>query len=477
MSAAEFAQLLTVGLIALAGASLLILALAGGVHFEPHIRKTGSVLLPALLLFGLAASTMLSGRNTSLYGLSANIVQATSSGAEVWVLRLVTATAMGIAIVIVGAAYLRKTKSNSSAKLLFIAFFTYFLASYVASGIFGTDFSLSHKTFYPLLVIYALYITADQEARQLVRLSRNLLLLVLIVGLCLITVEPDLVLQKSYQGFIPGLSFRYWGLASHANNIGPLSIFLVLLLCWTPYKSRLLTLLAISVAGISLGLAQSKTSLVAAVLVVTVFILRWWHLAVFKDRFGRAGSVAALCAGIVVAVSAFALAIYFANHYLHPIDSLVYKLQGRGTILTGREQIWAITVAEWQRSPIFGYGPNLWGNEFSARFGYSGIATNAHNQLFDTLGSAGVLGVVSLLVYATVFVRYAFLLAESTKWVSIALAVFLAARCVTEVPLKTINITTSDFFMHAVIVGIFMRAAVRLSKEKSQDIQSSNAGA
>jgi hypothetical protein len=42
--------------------------------------------------------------------------------------------------------------------------------------------------------------------------------------------------------------------------------------------------------------------------------------------------------------------------------------------------------------------------------------------------------------------------------------VLILLRGVTEVPLEAGNIATSDFFMQAVIVGLFMRASTAKSK-------------
>lgn len=457
MSTAEIIQLLIISVIATGGSIFLVIGVAGGVHVEPYIRRQASALLPALLLFGFAASTLISGRNASLYGLVGNILEDSGSGRGVWILRIATAMAVGISSLIVVSAFLRKPDEKNPARPLFFAFSIYFVFSYVVSGIFGTEPTISHKTFYPFLIMFGLYLTSDQGEELLLRLVRDGLLVMLITGLCLIPVAPDLVLQRGYVGFIPGFSYRYWGLASHANNIGPLSIFFFLILCWLPYRSRAMVMFAIAVAGITLIISQSKTSLVSATLIAGIFMVRWWWQAVFSNKFGRCVSAAVISLSMLAVL--VVLVAFVADMYSQPMEKLLNKIQGRGTILTGREFIWKITVAEWERSPIFGYGPALWGEEFSARFGYLGIASNAHNQFFDTLGSAGIVGATSLIVYAAALVFYAVRLADPSNWLSIALIVFVLTRCISEVPLKTMNITTSDFFMHAVVIGLFMRSA------------------
>jgi O-antigen ligase len=360
-------------------------------------------------------------------------------------------------------ALVNKTRTAVAARPLFLAYSLYFFAAFVANGFLGTEFSISYKTFYPYIVICALYVTSDYDEAMLLRLVRDGLLVFLIAGLLLIPVQPDLVMQKGYSGFVPGLSTRYWGLASHANNVGPLAVFFFLIVCWYPYKKWPVTMLAVTVAVVTLVLAQSKTAIAAAGLVGGLLAARIWINAVFNNAHGRVGSVYAL--GATMLAAALGLLLVVTGRYQKPFEALLAQIEGRSGFLTGRDRIWTITLAEWQKNPLFGYGPDLWGTEFSNRFGFLGIASNAHNQFFDTLGSAGIFGVVSLAVYAAILLTYAVRLAASTQWISVALLLFFAARCLTEVPLKTINITTSDFFMHAVVLALFMRAAVRLERQ------------
>lgn len=466
MSTAELIQVLILGTLALGSAVALTVGFAGGLHFEPLIRKLSSAWLPTILLFALGASTLISGRNASLYGVTSNLVTEGASGYSGWVLRLSTAFTVGMSALMVASALLGKKVPKNAARPLFLAFSLYFFATYVVSGIFGTEFSISHKTFYPFLVVFALYVTSEYDEALFLRLMRDGLLVFLVVGLCMIPIRADLVMQKNYQGFIPGLSSRYWGLASHANNIGPLAVFFMLVTYWVPYRKWFFALPAIGVAVLTLVLAQSKTALVSAVIVAGVFVVRLWFNAIFGRGNKRNSGVLALAALLVI--TALVLVIFVADIYTRPLENLLLKIQGRGTFLTGRENIWSITIAQWHANPLFGYGPSLWGEEFTARYGYLGIASNAHNQFFDVLGSSGIFGVAAFVVYVLVLCQYAIRLAGPSKWISIAMLLFIAIRCVSEVPLKTMNITTSDFIMHAVLLGLFMRAAVRNEKSTQQ---------
>jgi exopolysaccharide production protein ExoQ len=472
MTAAEITQYIIYGTVAFGAAVVLLFGFTTGLQVEPYIRKTGTALIPAVLIFGLGASTLFSTRDTNLYGIAGQLISQGQSSIETWILRLSTALAVGISTLVIAAAFLKKRKEVNAAKPLFIAFSIYFFTAYIANGIFGTDPTMSYKTFYPFVVVFALYMTSDNDGELMTRLTRDGLILLLFVGICLIFIRPDLVLQKNYRSVIPGLPGRFWGLSSHANNIAPLAIFTFLMICWVPYKSWIFNMFCVVICAITLLMAQSKTSYISFILIALIFLARKWYQAIFDKKSNSTTGLIAI--GIAMLFISLALILFISDIYSRPIENLISNIQGRGTLLTGRENIWSITIAEWYKNPLFGYGPNLWGDEFSARFGYLGVASNAHNQFFDTLGSAGVIGISGLAIYLFILFKYSFMLANSSKWIAIAFVAFLSVRCISEVPLKTVNITTSDFIMHAIILGLFMRAAVRRESNLAPNTSSLN---
>lgn len=465
MSFFELIQILLYGSVVVLLTIVVTLCFAGGVHFEPYFRKISSGWLPVVLLLAIGLSTLVSGRNVSMYGIMSDLVTGNSSAYTTWILRLSTATVVGISCLILASSILAKASINNAVRPLFLAFVFYFFATYVVSGILGTVLFISYKTFYPVIVVSAMYLTSDYDEKTLLQLVRDGLFIFLLLGLLIIPINSSLVMQEGYQGVIPGITLRYWGLASHANNIGPLALFFLLIMSWLPYKKLSFRVIGITVAAVVLVLAQSKTTFVAAFILATMFALRAWFKAVSSSK--AKPELGVLASGCLIIFAVLVGIIFISELYTRPLEYFLNAIQGRDALFTGRENIWRITMAEWYRNPIFGYGPSLWGSEYSARMGYSGIASNAHNQILDVLGSAGIFGVVAFLIYFSVLCRYAIHLATPTKWISIALLVFIATRSVSEVPFKLINITTSDFFMHAVIVGLFMRASIREAQNKT----------
>jgi O-antigen ligase len=387
--------------------------------------------------------------------MAGNLSEGPSSSAGVWILRLCTLSTVAFSAMVVASAILSKRPAPKESRALFVAFCVYYFCAYVINGVFGSVPDVSYKTLYPILIVSGIYIASNYSSETVLRVTRDGMLAFLVVGLLILPFKMDLVAQRGYSGLVPGLSFRYWGLASHANNIGPLALFFALITLLHPYRTKMLNCFAALIVGVTLVLAQSKTALGATLIVAAVLILYISFRAIFRNAYGFIGSAITLSVAMLIS-TVFLLSI-IGDFYHHFFDVILAKIQGRDTLLTGREFIWQITMNEWRASPIFGYGPGLWGTEFSARNGYFGIASNAHNQAVDTLGAAGIVGLSALTVYVTTLGYYAFKLAHRTHWVSIYIFLFVLIRCVTEVPLKTINVTTSDFFMHCIILAIFMR--------------------
>lgn len=440
-----------------------------GLHFERKFGKFAVDLIPSLLLASIGISALVSNRNVSNYGIANAAIGVGSAGISYWVLRATTAIVIGVSVVVIAAHFVTRDKSQKTGSVLFFSFMAYFLGTYIVSGIFGTEPAISHTTFYPLLVVAALYLTSDRQSLMLTRHSRDLLFGFVALSLVLLIVYPQIVRQDGYNAILPGISFRFWGLASHANNMGPLSLFLLLLLVLRPYASRLLTGVAMVMAIVSVLLAQSKTTWIAAIIIFLVLIIRFGFNNLRAPEKYHDISIAKILtlSFFIVLVTAVFLAM-MAGWSDALSEFFGRPLNDAGTLFTGRDKIWSITLRHWLDNPIFGYGPEIWGEVFGRKWGYSGIASNAHNQILDVLGTAGVFGLVFFIGYFLVLIRYAILLSPVTKGVSIGFVVFIFVRGISEVPLKLENITTSDFVMHLIVIGIFMQLASR-QKNKVPD--------
>ena len=118
--------------------------------------------------------------------------------------------------------------------------------------------------------------------------------------------------------------------------------------------------------------------------------------------------------------------------------------------LTGRTSIWADTLAEFERYPWFGYGPDLWGVEYRIRLGKL-FAGQAHNQFIQTLGESGLIGFSLLLMYLGVLLRLALRTFSASRGLSLALYLLILVRCITEAPLRGV-VNDWTFFTHATLL-------------------------
>jgi O-antigen ligase len=376
-----------------------------------------------------------------------------------WILRLSTAATVSISVVVALSAILRKNLGESFGWPLFAAFTAYFMSCYVISGILGSEPSFVHNNFYAIIVFFAAYATRDQSLDRFVCWSRDGLNIFLCMGLLVGIIFPPVAVQLGYAGIIPAVTFRLWGVATHANNLGPVAVVFILLLWWKPYRWWGLNLLGATAALTSLLLSQSKTAWIAG---AAAFVVLWGYRvarAIHTKKSIKPITVAqfSLISAPFILLSSLLIVIGIGVESGHA-DHLLHYLDKQAVTLTGRDAIWSITMQEWQLNPLFGYGPRLWSDEFAYRMGYLGVASNAHNQFVDVLGSSGVVGLLSLLVYLFLLFKYAWSSVGNTRGVSLALAIFILVRCITEVPFKTGNVTTPDFVMHFILFTVLLRA-------------------
>ena len=102
--------------------------------------------------------------------------------------------------------------------------------------------------------------------------------------------------------------------------------------------------------------------------------------------------------------------------------------------LTGRDRIWAVAYDEWQRSPVFGYGPTMWDVAFRAAVGMP-FASHAHNQFMDTLSRSGAVGAGALIIYAATLLVLSIRFTKASRGLTLALFLGIVLRAVSEVPL------------------------------------------
>ncbi len=417
-------------------------------------------LLPAMLAL-TALDVLGSGRNlTETYAQLQRSAEAAAPLMERGALQIWAQRALSLLLI---AATLQRIVPHvacgrpAPAPVLSVAFLVYWAASIAAPGLLGAHPRVSHEYAYPLLLGLALTLVGPRESRRMLRLLRDALFASMAAGLPLLALQRGLVLDSGYdQGWIPGLP-RYGGLANSPVMMGLLAQ-LALLLLWThPYRRRWLYRTAWALGLAILLVAQSKAAWLSFLVGGACLLGAQGRLQQVLGDPRRTTAAIGLCLCLILV----ALATL--------VGTVVMDLPGRIaaflgtsdgaqlTSLTGRDRIWLVAMDEWRDHPLFGYGLPIWNSEYRHEVGLP-QATHAHNQVVDTLGRAGLVGVAGLAVYAAVLFGLCLRHARAGGGLGLAMGATLALQCVTEVPMLLIDYG-SHLLTHYVMV-ICVAAAV-----------------
>lgn len=459
-------------------ALFMVLAMGLALHAETRLGKYLMPMTLPVIGLGVALSTILSGRNLSFVGLDPtgqNIgIQYTTLGnpfAATWPLRFATLYILAASFALILAYLYRRQFQPGPARFLLLAFLAFFLTNTVFPAILGTKpaFELNH--YYPLVLFLAAFATRSHSPEMLLQFGKATLLILLAGSLVWAYAQPSLVLQRPYvYGWVPGMDFRLWGLASHANSIGPLALLYLLLAFHQPYRRRWLHWLGLAVAFGVLVLAQSKTAWVAAFLLLGIlayynvapkFRLAWASGRANYQVMGIAIAAIAGALGMLAFVIAVDIGPYWEKFARSSAGEQMFSLTGRG-------QIWEVAIEVWKANPWFGYGPSLWDPEFRKSIGMS-FAFSAHSQFLQSLAGAGIIGMAGLALYLGIVLRYAFVLARVTGGLSLALGLFLIIRCMTETPLSTTTLFNGELLTHLLVIGLLMRQGPMLTEDRHQN--------
>ena len=184
-------------------------------------------------------------------------------------------------------------------------------------------------------------------------------------------------------------------------------------------------------------LAQSKTTWLTFFVCAIVMVIYNYGSTVFgglRDR-QRAPLSIALLSGIGLGVLGLAALLAFGN-IEDRLDAFENTKAGADMMsLTGRDAIWRVAVEEFQRHPVFGYGQQLFSEDYREMIGMT-FATHGHSQFYDTLGRAGLVGIFGLVVFALVLLYYAIRNRHLTHGLSLVFYIVIAVRASSEVPLN-----------------------------------------
>lgn len=460
-------------LILIAGAIFAALAatlsMAGAVHVTSRRAHGYFHLVFYAILFVVAMTSFTSGRDltTMAWGLGTPEVEQGRSPLMSIIQPLVSLFILTVSGERIISHWLRRESGAHPHQFLLITFVIFWLGTVAAPALFSAHPQMSHDFVYPLVIGMASVLVTAKERDLALSATRNALMLFMIASLALIPLQPSIVMDASYgQGLLVGVP-RLAGLAPHAVSMGLLAQLALTCLFIYPYASKWINRIAWLVGLSVLFIAQSKTGWIAFVLCSLCIVLIKYGPSLWR----RTSDPRNPAFGVVMVLGFIAgFMLLGAFLFLSDLDARLssFFVSDQGALLvtmTGRDQIWAIAWDEWDRNPIFGYGPSLWDFNYRSSIGMLN-ATHAHNQFMDTLSRAGTVGAASLILYAVVLLFCSIRYAGRSGGLTLALFLGLVLRSVSEVPLILFGYGAefiAQVLLLVVIAGCASENAVRAS--------------
>lgn len=453
----------------LAGAVLLGLLLPVGFIFGLSATKgvgptTRLTIIVASMALGTTLSLAFSGR--ALYSeaqLLANPflaqTQAQVATLGVRMSQLFTLIALAGSTMEILRWALRQQSLGRLAKPIWLALMCYFLAIYLVAGAFGNYRTFSVSNFYAVTVGTAILLLAERSGPRFWTVIRWVLLLVGIASLALMAIKPDLVLQPDYgASVIPGFPKRLFGLSDHANKMSMVAgAALVIELC--PMVRRRPALLFLLVQAIVLLLTQSKTMILATAAAVFLVRLSWLH-----DRLSRKDSFRGTALVLLLLLALGGAGVVGLAFALRS-RSLLAALNDMGALsFTGRTDIWAITLDEFRKNPLTGFGPALWDLRFRYERNLLAVG-HAHNQFVQVLGQAGIVGFITLMSYLGLMLRQVWRTGLRVNSLGAGLMTLLLIDCVSETPMNLAGINGWDNWLHFIVLAAVANAGMARTSE------------
>ena len=376
------------------------------------------------------------------------------SGSVTWALRLSSLAIVGVAGIVIVMALIRRQK-QAGGRFMVLGLVAIAI-SLLSSAFLGAKPSFIHQTLYTVLMLAALMYMPRIDPEQVAIQAKRVLAFLMVGSLVLAAVDPTHYVQSGYAGVIPGFNFRLHGLAPHANSLAPLALLYLILAYWVKGKNPW-HLLGVGAATAVLVLAQSKTIWLTGLLMVLVIVV-----SRVRSQFNHEFKTARVGWGTVVSLSTFVgTGFVFLWLFSGSAAGLLNTLMADSEVssLTGRADIWRVTLDTWHRDPWFGYGPSLWDIEFRITHHGALAAWHAHNQFLQALGEGGVVSLAAIVIYLGAFTYYAIRFASQTGGVTLALLLLILIRTITEVPIRFSVLLDATFFVHVVVFAVLLLLA------------------
>jgi O-antigen ligase len=349
--------------------------------------------------------------------------------------------------VVRGVIRARTATSTDPAKPLLIALLAYYFGTLLVQAAASDNPGFSYRALYVPAVLLAMYYQRPRSLATILAAAKWIILALTVGSLVGIVVRPDFVIHRPEPGWIPGVDWRLFGLTPHANTLGPIALLAILVELHSPSRSRWLHWLHILSASAVLVLAQSKTAWAAAPVILAVV-----HVPLaLQPSSSAAGRARSFARAAWTLIGFIAILVLLCSTFV-AFDALEF-IQRKSDLatLTGRTQIWDITLQAWKDNMLFGYGPEIWGEERRLRFNMFHVG-HAHNQVVQTLGEAGLVGLALLLLYLGTLFHAALRRFVASRGIVLMLLLLMLVRCITEAPLRVEGLLSWATFLHVLLL-------------------------
>lgn len=330
----------------------------------------------------------------------------------------------------------------------------------VLSGLFGAHGGAGDwRLWLAPLIVAALYVAPPVPMIELLQRMRAILRVYIWGSLCSLVLAPEwATATSSIVNFrLPGVgSSRLLGVTNHPILLGVLAAVALMLELVRVDRRRLWPLHS-GAAAVVLLLAQSRTAWMAALVALPLLYRR--------DSRHRVHPL--LVRGLAFGIAA--CAVPFVPGLMDQIQRTTSDSEV--TSLHGRTEVWGMAMSAFRSDPLWGYGPTLFTDRQSP---VRGLYDHAHSQLYQTLGTSGLIGAVGLVAFATVLLVTAARTARVTAGLSWSLVAVTLTTSLTEAPLRGLGF--SPYLVLVAVVVTILLAADRTPEAASETALSQGPG-
>lgn len=331
------------------------------------------------------------------------------------------------------------------------AFMVFYVAFSLLPIFFGKVYYVHVSLIYPFFIYLALYLYMEVSEVDPAMMAKYCLAVIVFGSLAAAVLTPSSAFQPGYNGLLPGFKSRLWGVTAHANSLGAVACAYFLMELAVPARRRWLHLVLLAVAWLTMIMSQSKTSILTAMLGGTLMLLMQGRAYLKSKNRGYNENAGLIMAALLLGGCIFVLFVgtWVMFFDLNVLTALESKLDARAvgdlSTGTGRLWIWTAAINGGMENPLFGQGASFWNLENRMRLGLSGAVT-AHNLYLQVFSRSGFVGLITLLVFMYILIRYAIRASRATQGASLAMLAVILVRSMTEVPISPNSVLGAEFF-------------------------------